>query len=219
MMKYKVVILIIAFFFSNELLASFISYTNRADFNTLKHHDYEWSFDEFLPATQPTNVFAPDGTTRLTLANANPIPSSFFPTVTTLDGMGIYFNPQAERAFEFSTPINTFGISLVWGSIYNPEGVSVIAFDNDGLLVGQVTIFPIDALSEPFPTSGGDTYEGFLGFQSSTPIYSIRFSQLDGSVWYDNALWSYSALSEPSILFLFVFGCIGIVLSRQQHVK
>src|SRR5207247_10420646 len=142
---------------------------------------------ELSPHSQPIHVLAPDGSTVLVFANGNPVPPSFSPPVTTLNGMAIYFNPQDSRAFRFSRPVRAFGISVVWGSLYNPNGISIVAYDFYGYVIGAAIAQTNNSITGPFTTSGGPNYEGFLGFTSSVPVYSVSFGGLEGSVWYDNA--------------------------------
>ncbi len=207
-----------------EINSSFEGFTNRAAFIQAIGDHQGWGFEELLAAGQPTNVLSADGQVVLTLAQSNPLPDSFFPPVTTLAGSGIYFNfaPQPKGEFVFPNGQQAFGISLVWAAgiapnLYNPRGIGLEVYDAQDDLIGSVFVRKSQALAGPWFTTGGETYEGFLGFITTEKAASVRFVQLGGSVWYDNAVWASTQplsapIPEPSTVVLLALGLLGAAL-------
>ncbi|MCW1913056.1 PEP-CTERM sorting domain-containing protein [Luteolibacter sp. GHJ8] len=209
-----VAILASALLLPSGATAAVSAFLNRAAFETTVSFQQSWDFENLETGTQHIQVSDPGGSITIPFALANPLPASAVPPATTLSGTVIYFNPQGAKAFEFTPQVSAFGISIIWSPTQNPDGVGLELFDSNGGLLATVTTNVADSLSGPFTTSAGDTYEGFLGFTSDTPVSSIRFNHLEGSIMFDNPAWT--SVPEPSQAALLSAGLIGFLMRRRR---
>ena len=194
--------------------AAVTSYLDRGAFELASTTTYQWNFDALAEGVQYHDLLGPDGSTVIPFVLANPTAASIFPPLATISNGCIYFNPQASRAFVFTVPITSFGISIVWGSYYNPAGIGMLLYDAEDNLISEVRTTTADSLSGPFV---GTNYEGFLGVVSDTPIASLRFDHVEGSVFFDNAAWT--TAPEAGIPALFGTGLLILLTRRFRDVR
>jgi MYXO-CTERM domain-containing protein len=197
--------------------AAVTSLLNRADLDSAVTTESTWDFESLQHGTQHVEVSAPDGSMTIPLALANPLPPSAVAPTTSLSGTAIYFNPQNSKAFEFMSQVYAFGISIIWSPVQNPAGVGLELFDSSGILLATVTTTVADSVVGPFTTSAGNTYEGFLGFKSDTPVSFLRINQEEGSVLFDNAAWS--TVPEPSSAAFAALGMLGFFRRRRSLIN
>jgi hypothetical protein len=194
-------------------IAAVTSFLNRGDFESSVITQSTWDFESLQTGTQHSEASAPDGSMTIPLALANPLPPAAVSPVTSLSGTAVYFNPQGSSAFQFASQVYAFGISMIWSPVQNPAGVGLELFDSNGALVATLTTTVADSVAGPFTTSAGNTYEGFLGFRSDTPISFLRVNQMEGSVFFDNAAWS--PVPETSSAALATLGMLGLLRRRR----
>jgi len=100
--------------------------------------------------------------------------------------------------------IGLTGVGTVFGL---SETLTLTAFGMNGVELGSVTeVFP-SVVFPPFTDYNAAAV--FLGFSSSTPIFSIELTSTDPNVAWDDL--RFSSVPEPSSLLLLGTGLIGVV--------
>ncbi len=111
------------------------------------------------------------------------------------------------RILTTGNPWSQIGLTGVGGTFTQSVTLTLRAFDTNSVQLGSVTkVFPSVALND-FQTYNAAAI--FLGFSSTTPIFSVELTSDNPNVGWDNL--RFSSVPEPSALLLFGTGSVSLL--------
>jgi hypothetical protein len=109
------------------------------------------------------------------------------------------------------------GGSVIMTDYWDPDGLTLSAYDANEGLIGSFTINTQDAYASLDVNGQWTDYEYFVGIYSDEAIHSLDLSSKIGSVYWDDLKYSTSSVPIPSSILLLVSGLIGAIGLKRRN--